>query len=445
MDTSASKAIRKYLQRWAEPEARRVPHSAARFSQALVVPLCDEEPAFVQGLLPALRAQPDTLLIVVVNATVAAAAATHRANARVLRELSNGTDAEQWAPGVHLQRGELGAVVLIDRCSEGRHLPAREGVGLARKIGCDVALALYELGVLRSPWIATTDADVILPADYFARFATAPPATAAVCFEFAHRPCEDAAVSAATLRYEAYLRYYVLGLHWAGSPYAFQSLGSCLGVHAEYYAQARGFPRRLAGEDFHLLAKLAKLAPLQRLAGAPIEIRSRRSARAPFGTGARVNTLLDGSRPLLFQDPGVFKVLQAVLQGLEGWAEQALDSRFEAALGALPADRGSVCAGLLGQLGIATAFAHAREVGSDAASRLRHLLVWFDALKTLRLLRALGRQGLPEVPWSQALVRAPFLASPREQPALREDPARALEQLRLLELRLPSRLGPSLY
>jgi hypothetical protein len=444
MNTSASKAIRKYLQRWAEPEARVVPRSEARFAQALVVPLCDEEPSFMQGLLPALRAQPDTLLIVVVNATAAAAASTHQANARLLRELCRGGDGEQWAPGVHLQRGAEGAVLWIDRCSAGRHLPPREGVGLARKIGCDVALAACQLGVLHSPWIATTDADVTLPADYFARFAEVPPATAAVCFDFAHQPCEDAALSAATLGYEAYLRYYVLGLHWAGSPYAFHSLGSCLGVHAEYYAQGRGFPRRLAGEDFHLLAKLAKLAPVQRLQGVPIEIRSRRSARAPFGTGARVHTLLDGSRPLLFHDPDVFEVLQRVLQGLEGWAERAEDARFQNALDVLPAGRGRVCAQLLAQLGIATAFDHARELGSDAASRLRHLLVWFDALKTLRLLRALGGQVLPEVPWSTALARAPFLGALREQLAPCDDPALALAPLRMLETRLESRLGPSL-
>jgi hypothetical protein len=47
---------------------------------------------------------------------------------------------------------------LVER-SQG--LPHKEGVGLARKIGCDIALSLYERGTLKSRWLHTTDADAI--------------------------------------------------------------------------------------------------------------------------------------------------------------------------------------------------------------------------------------------------------------------------------------------
>ena len=42
-----------------------------------------------------------------------------------------------------------------------------QGVGLARKIGCDIALKLYHSDVVKTAWIFTTDADVILPNELF--------------------------------------------------------------------------------------------------------------------------------------------------------------------------------------------------------------------------------------------------------------------------------------
>ena len=50
---------------------------------------------------------------------------------------------------------------------------------------------------------------------------------------------------------------------------------------------ARSWRKRNAGEDFYLLEKLSKVAPLRKLSGAPILLRSRESFRVPFGTGPR--------------------------------------------------------------------------------------------------------------------------------------------------------------
>ena len=88
------------------------------------------------------------------------------------------------------------------------------------------------------------------------------------------------------------MSYYVAGLAMAGSRYAHHSLGSTIAVHAKTYAAVRGYPKRSAGEDFYLLNKICKLAPVERLAGPALSIEARISARVPFGTGPALRRLL---------------------------------------------------------------------------------------------------------------------------------------------------------
>ena len=83
---------------------------------------------------------------------------------------------------------------------------------------------------------------------------------------------EDQFCNTATALYELRLHHYVLGLEYAGSPYAYHTLGSCLAVKADAYAQVRGFPKRAGAEDFYLLNKLAKLGAMPRLQGRCIRI-----------------------------------------------------------------------------------------------------------------------------------------------------------------------------
>jgi hypothetical protein len=177
----------------------------------------------------------------------------------------------------------------------------------------DVAVRAYWRGHLRSPWIFSTDADATLPRDYFATRAA--PDSAALCFPFRHVGVSDATVTRATLAYEFELRYRVLGLWHAGCSYAFHTIGSCIAVHAESYAGVRGFPQRAAGEDFHLLQKLAKLGPIEIPETDPILLESRASDRVPFGTGPSVQRLLDG-QPLLLDDPRCFDALRLELSAL---------------------------------------------------------------------------------------------------------------------------------
>ncbi len=85
----------------------------------------------------------------------------------------------------------------------------------------------------------------------------------------------------ATQLYELSLRYYVAGMKFARSPYAFHTIGSSMAVSPVHYARVRGFPKREAGEDFYLLNKLAKLGSVLELDRGS-DLRSYRNRIAPL-------------------------------------------------------------------------------------------------------------------------------------------------------------------
>jgi hypothetical protein len=425
-------ARRKYLERYAEPEARFAAEITESYGAALIVPLRREDVGFLENLRPACAAAPErTLVIAVVNATADAAALVHQQNIRLLRELNELLVPRRVLPAVAgtparatLGRSDAFDVLLVDRASAGRSLQAGEGVGVARRIGVDVAFALYEKGLLRSPWLCCSDADAELPAGYFG--ALSPIALASpegvrrvgLTLPFWHTPSGDAAIDRATIEYEISLRYYALGLASVGSPYAYQSMGSSMAVLADAYAEVRGFPRRDAGEDFYLLDKLAKIGSVHRPPSEPIRIWSRVSDRVPFGTGRRVRELIEGDEIRLYQ-PRCFELLGVTLGALRRAVaarnEELLQATLEAKL-----DAGSVGAlsTVLDELNVFEALRDILGASPDPRVRQRRLFTWFDALRTLRFIHLIEvPAALPRLPLREALERAPFvtLGGDREQ------------------------------
>lgn len=388
----------KYLAGHAEPEAALAGAIEGAWDHVVVMPACDEDAAALVGLVRASRGRR-VLAVVVVNARTDHDASVHARNAALLAAGTEG--AREPAPGVWFRAGEPD-LVLVDRASPGRRFGVRDGVGLARKIGSDLALALADR--IASPWIHFTDADAVLPASHFE--VAAPRGTSALVRNFEHVASGDVQVDDAHRRYELALRYYVEGLRWAGSPYAFHTIGSIMGVDRDAYAGVRGVPRRQAGEDFYLLNKLAKLGPVVRVPGEPVQIRSRTSARVPFGTGPAVSRLMQDPQGPRIYAPESFRALRAwlaVLGRAEAgeWDERDLDElapglreRLEDALERVGAREP------LQRL-------HARHHGSTRARQLR---TWFDGFRTLKLIHALRDAGLADRPWREAFAGAPFLA-----------------------------------
>lgn len=431
--------MQKYLRLYAEPEVALGERLSAVYDHVLVVPACREEPGFHGGYRAAARAAPGrVLLVVVVNGADGAPAAVHRRNAVLLESFGASAHGSR-AESLFVQEGDLDLFV-VDRASEGRRLPAKQGVGLARKIGADLALALFARGSVRDRTLYSSDADVELPADYFRAGSEAQPA-AAVLFPFLHVPSGEAKLDRATCLYEISMRYYVAGLRHAGSPYAYHSVGSASAPCAVPYAGARGLPKRLGGEDFHLLSKLAKLGPLARVDSDPIRIRTRRSDRVVFGTGpavARIEARGQGGRELFLHHPDAFTALGTLLLALRSYAASPRVGIFATSSNAMGSigkagERYLVAAGLRAEL------ERVRRECRTEAQRVRRLNSWFDALRTFRFVRAVDAE-LVALDWRRALTTAPFGPSAAETAS----PEAVLGWFREQDRCAPRRIGPTL-
>lgn len=396
---AAAAPLARYLRRFAEPEAALAGAVPDTFEAVLVIPAFREPPAFLERLFAALADEPAFLLILVVNQPdhLPEDAETTR-----LWQALGGND----NPYLYQQRGRHG-LLAVDRHSATRRIPKSQGVGLARKIGADIAVALRHAGQLAQNWIWNSDADTQLPAGYFNAIA-APPAyraglwpdaePTACVYPFRHRIGADA-LGTATALYEASIRYYAAGLHWAGSPYAFTTLGSTIAVDVTAYAKTRGFPRRNGAEDFYLLDKLAKLGAIHELAGPELNIAARPSNRVPFGTGPAVARILaagDAQGQKLFRHPNAFAALHQWLSVFPELLARDLDET----------DLGPETVEALQAQGIDKALAHARAHAADPQGFALHLHTWFDGLRTLRLLNAL-RAHWPDVD-AETAAAGPF-------------------------------------
>jgi len=149
------------------------------------------------------------------------------------------------------------------------------------------------------PLLLSLDADTRVEPNYLesVRAHFADPYAWAAVIAYAHpiegTPEEQAAIAS----YEILLRYHVLGLRWAGSPYAFPSIGSTIVCRAEAYVAVSGMNRRRGGEDFYFLQQLAKTGGVGFINTTTVRPSGRPSSRVPFGTGAYVRQFLDGDCP----------------------------------------------------------------------------------------------------------------------------------------------------
>jgi hypothetical protein len=412
---------RKYLAAHAEPEAAWANRISRSFGHVLTIPAYGEG----SDALDAIASVPggplgDILVILVVNGRVDSPQAMREANQATLRELRvRHGEGETIATPATLFEHPRGVLLVIDRASPGHELPPRQGVGLARKIAADLALALRANGSIRSPWIHCTDADAKLPADYFAPVARADN-PAALLYPFRHSDDPSDPDSRHGLEYEISLRYYVAGLRYAGSPYAFHTIGSTIALRDIAYSQVRGFPKRMAAEDFYILNKIAKVGSVHAIAGEPIRLSARASTRVPFGTG---RAILQAQKreaereAYCVYDPDVFIHLALWLRTLEALASyedcvesaSALDTVFVKQTEAWPA----IDAAWLQSVLIETGAWQAARIGAERrrgpTARLKHFHDGFDAARTLKLLHGLRDQRLRSLPLAEALERAPFV------------------------------------
>jgi hypothetical protein len=412
--------VSRYLERHAEPEAAAADRLEGSFGHALVIPAFGETDA-LYSLLSSVPDGPrgSILIVLVVNARASAPEAIHEANAAArarIAEIAPESAKLSSDPSMTAHTLARGTLVVVDRAREGSFFPAGQGVGLARKIGHDFALRVAKSGRLASSWIHGTDADALLPNDYFEQTETidvGEESAAAAVYAFEHRFGEDDALARAGRLEEIRMRYWTLGLAWAGSPYAYAHLGSLLAIRQEAYAAVGGFARRDALEDIAMLDALARHGAIVRLAGSPVVLSGRESDRVPSGsTGRAVSQLAAGGETgaLRLPHPVAFAHLAAWLRVLTTIARTAGD--MPAALAELPSGNpyfdATKLQEALEKLGAIEAVRETIAGEKEKDRLLSALHGWFDAFRTRELVEELGRLGMTPLPWRQALSEAPF-------------------------------------
>ncbi len=186
---------------------------------------------------------------------------------------------------------------VINASSPGLEMPDKDGgVGYARKIGMDLALNYFDYSSPQSKILACLDADCTVSPNYLSVLNEINEKKySAGYFEYEHLLPEDDEEKSAIITYEIFLRYYVLGLKFANSSFAFDTIGSTMFCDAESYIRIGGMNKKKAAEDFYFLEKLAKITEINKISSAKVFPSSRRSWRVPFGTGQRINRFFAGT------------------------------------------------------------------------------------------------------------------------------------------------------
>lgn len=401
-----NKNLTKYLTMYAEPEVQHVAsyQFGATYKNILVIPAYDEDTSFIERLNSHKNAK-DTLLILVANQpdTVLDNIKNNKV-IKLLKEISCKISAN-----IFISNYKDITILTIDKTSPKNRIPKDQGVGLARKIGCDVAVKLIERNTIKNTWIYSTDADAHLPDNYFTQAPSKEGDSAsAIVFDFAHISNENL-IGKATKIYEQCIKYYTNELRDAGSIYGFPTLGSCLAIDTQKYCNVRGFPKKPAGEDFYLLNKLVKVGSIINRRDICINIDARNSTRVPFGTGPaaqRIASLLSQNEEPYYYNPKIFKELASWLNTFTQEINQLPTQTFlnandfEVKLKTIVSHSTPPTQQALIDIHFEKFITHCQKQNKSAKQTMQHFHQWFDGFKTLKYLHALEKNNYPSVPVS---------------------------------------------
>ena len=232
-------------------------------------------------------------------------------------------------------------LAIIDASTPGNELAAKEGVGSARKIGLDHALAILHQNNAQPGTLICLDADTLVEPNYLQTIAVhfAQPHAWAAVIDYAHRLEGTPEQQRAITDYEAFLRYHEAGLRYAASPYAFHTIGSTMVCTAHAYTAVSGMNKKQAGEDFYFLQELAKTGHVHPIHGTTVHPSSRTSWRVPFGTGKRMGQLMnDPNTPFPAYHPQSYQILKQWLQVVTQIVTKSLENDNDVA--SIPPSRG---------------------------------------------------------------------------------------------------------
>ncbi len=214
-------------------------------------------------------------------------------------------------------------LIVLDHSSDSCCFPSHEGVGLARKICMDYAV-IHGARVL-----ACLDADTLVSSSYISCLQffymqnygesamkegrTKEPLSWALC-GFNHQKSENTEQERAVRMYENYLLEHSARLFFCQTPYYPVALGPTIICTSYAYASCAGMNTRCAGEDFYFLQSLIKISIAKRNYQVEYLLcrvypSSRLSSRVLFGTGKKIEEIMNGNECSAFKDQS-YEVLE---------------------------------------------------------------------------------------------------------------------------------------
>lgn len=174
---------------------------------------------------------------------------------------------------------------LIDRTTPGNGWQkGNDGVGMARKTLFDNVLNTAQ----DNDVVVSLDADTLFKPQYLQSigdlFSQAQKLNA-VSIPYYHKLSPDDAASRAILRYELYMRSFLINLFLIESPFAFTAIGSAIAVKVKALKKIGSITPMKSGEDFYLLQKLRKMDFVGNWNTEMVYPAARFSSRVFFGTG----------------------------------------------------------------------------------------------------------------------------------------------------------------
>lgn len=179
-------------------------------------------------------------------------------------------------------------IQLIDKSSKGKGwIAKKDGVGIARKTL--ISNILHHASP--DDIIISMDADTYFDTSFVSHVVNdlqSNPQAVALNLPYLHPLSGNEQQDRAILRYELYLRNYMLNMLRINSPYAYTAFGSAIACNVKDYIAIGGFDTQKAGEDFYFLQKMAKYGTIKLYSQANVFPSPRISERVVFGTGTAV-------------------------------------------------------------------------------------------------------------------------------------------------------------
>lgn len=258
----------------------------------IVIPVYDESTKSVMRLVQTI--DREALAIIVVNRNVASPWTVAAANTKLIQNLREQADTVENVDDDHLwllKSVDAPPLLVIDRTTD-RFV--QYGVGEARGIGADVLAHLMDKGRVASRWLHQTDADTMLPSDYFSRAEDVyQEERSSLCMRGVRCWSDDPAAQQMAELDDLSGRMAFLSYQAARCPWAMLTTGCGIAVSRWAYREIGGIQPYLRAEDGHLINSAAKVGLVHRVHGKDrVLIEARPVSRPPSGHGAALGEML---------------------------------------------------------------------------------------------------------------------------------------------------------